>query len=149
MPMKPRIRRCRRVQRNTGCWEIICRDCSESRFKQTFRISRNTFDQINQKYMRPDLERMTVAEEPVSPECRLAIICLYRLGRGDYPYTLAMTGFEESTVRVVVLEVCESLIQRLWAESVARDTSRKQRNTLKKRYLIVTTLAIALLLGGS
>lgn len=99
--------------------EIICRDYSESRFKQTFRVSKGTFDYILEK-IRPDLQRMTVAEEPISPGCRLEI-CLYRLGRGDYPYTVAeMTGLGESTVRVVVREVCESLIKRLWLESVTQ-----------------------------
>ena len=119
MARKPRIKICRRVQRNSGWWEIICRDYSENRFKQTFRVSRETFYHILAK-IRADLERMTVAEEPISPGCCLAI-CLYRLERGDYPYTVGeMTGFGEGTVRLVTLEVCESLIKRLWAESVLK-----------------------------
>ena len=33
-------------------------------------------------YITHDLKRKAISEEPVSPECRLAI-CLHRLGRGD------------------------------------------------------------------
>lgn len=45
-----------------------------------------------------DLERQLVSEDPISPEYRLGI-CLYRLGRGDYYYTISqMTGFGVSTV---------------------------------------------------
>lgn len=123
----PRIRSCRRVQRNTGWWKNIVQSYTNNRFKQTFRISRHTFDFILER-IRPDLIRKTIVEEPISPECRLAI-CLYRLGRGDYPYTLAeMTGFGESTIRVVVLEVCNALIKRLWGESIAQyfPTTREQ-----------------------
>ena len=114
----PRIRCGRRFQRNHGWWENICEKYSESRFKQTFRISRGTFNFILER-IRPDLERKIVVEE-LSPQWRLAI-CLYRLGRGDYPYTLAeMTGYGESTVRAVVKEVCEAINQRLWSEAVSQ-----------------------------
>ena len=117
MTRKPRIRSCRRFQPNNGWWENICETYSESRFKQTFLISRDSFIYILER-IRPDLERKIVVEESISPEYRLGI-CLYRLGRGDCRYTLAeMTGYGESTVRAVVLEVCEALIQRLWGETV-------------------------------
>ena len=115
----PQIRCCRRFQQNHGWWENICKKYSESRFKQTFRISRGTFNFILER-IRPDLERKIVVEEPISLQCRLAI-CLYRLGIGEYPYTLAeMTGYGESTVRAVVKEVCEAIIQRLWSEAVSQ-----------------------------
>jgi hypothetical protein len=115
---KPRIRSCRRLTRNPGWWENVWQNYSSSRFKLTFRVSRETFGFILER-IRPELERKTVAEEPISPECRLAI-CLYRLGRGDYPYTIAeMTGYGVSTIRQVVIEVCEAIIERLWKESVS------------------------------
>ena len=64
---------------------------TNERFKKTFRISKNTFSFILNR-IRNDLERQTVNEDPISPECRLGI-CLYRPGRGDYYYTIAeMTG---------------------------------------------------------
>ena len=53
---------------------------------KTFRVSRKAFSYISGK-IRHLLERETVAEQPVSPEERLAI-CLCRLGRGDYSYTI-------------------------------------------------------------
>ena len=115
---KPRIRSCRRLIRNPGWWENVWQNYTSSRFKLTFRISRETFSFILDR-IRPELERKTVVEEPISPECRLAI-CLYRLGRGDYPYTIAeMTGYGVSTIRQVVTDVCKAIIERLWKESVS------------------------------
>ena len=62
-------------------------------FKKTFRV---TFLYILSR-IRQQLERHTVTEDPIYPELRLAI-CLYRLGRGDYFYTIAeMTGLVVST----------------------------------------------------
>ena len=115
---KPRVRSCRRLTRNTGWWENVWQNYSNSRFKLTFRVSRETFCFILDR-IRPELERKTVVEEPISPECRLAI-CLYRLGRGDYPYTIAeMSGYGVSTIRQVVINVCEVIIKRLWKNSVS------------------------------
>ena len=62
--------------------------------------------------------RDTVCEEPISPECCLAI-CLYRLATGDYLYTIAeMAGVGVSTVCTIVCEVSESIIDNLWKDSV-------------------------------
>ena len=78
----------------------------EGRFKKTFRLSRNTFNLIL-KSLRPDIEKDFVTEQPVSAECRLAI-CLYRLGRGDYLYTIAeLFGLSVTTVHKIIEEVCE------------------------------------------
>ena len=90
--------------------KISAKNYSESRFKLTFWVSRDTFKFILER-IRPDLERKTVVEEPISAKCCLAV-CLYRLGRGDYLYTSAkMTGFGESTIRAVVSKACESVAQ--------------------------------------
>ena len=77
-----RHRSCRRSIRFSGWWVLVWATYDEGRFKKAFRVSRQTFDFIL-KSIRPDIEKNTVTEIPVSPECRLAI-CLYRLGRGDY-----------------------------------------------------------------
>ena len=54
------------------------------------------------KSIRPDIEKDVVTELPVSPECRL-VICLYRLGRGDYLYTIAeLFGLGLATVHQIV-----------------------------------------------
>ena len=59
-----------------------------------------------------------MTEIPVSPECRLAI-CLYRLGRSDYLFTIAeLFGLGVATVHNIVKEVCEAIIRNLWTESV-------------------------------
>ena len=49
---------------------------------------------------------------------RLAV-CLYKLSRGDYNFTVAeMMGIGESTVISIVNEVCEAIIVNLREESV-------------------------------
>ena len=59
-----------------------------------------------------------MTEPPISPECRLGI-CLYRLARGDYFYTIAeMVGLGVATVCSIVKEVTEAIIANLWNLSV-------------------------------
>ena len=46
-------------------------------------------------------------------------VCLYRLGRGDYQYTVAeMCGIGESTVCQIVIEVCSAIVKTLWLECI-------------------------------
>ena len=48
------------------------------------------------------------------------MICLYKLGKGDYNYTVAeMFGIGESTVCVVVKEACGAITTELWDDYVA------------------------------
>ena len=95
---------------------------SDARFKKLFRISRGTFLFIL-GHIRHDLLRDTDCEEPISPECRLAI-CLYRLARGDYLSTIAeMAGVGVSTVCTIVSEVSESIICLLYTSPSPRDLS--------------------------
>ena len=111
-------RSCRRLGRNTGWWDKVWNTYSDTRFKKTFRISRSTFKFILNR-IGPFLARQTVTEEPISPELRLAI-CLYRLGRGDYLFTIAeMAGLGVSTVCLIVQEVCQVLVDHLWSECVS------------------------------
>ena len=70
-------RSCRRFQRNVGWFTNLWSTYSEKRFKETFRISRSTFLFILGR-SRHLIEKDTITEEPISPECRLEI-CLYRL----------------------------------------------------------------------
>ena len=57
---------------------------------------------------------------PISPEFRLAT-CLYRLGRGDYTYTISeMTGLGVSTVCNIVVDVSEAIIKELWTPTVGK-----------------------------
>ena len=59
------------------------------------------------KNIRSDIEKDFITEEPVSADCRLAIY-LYRLGRGDYIYTIAeLFGLGEMTVHQIIEKVCE------------------------------------------
>ena len=99
------VRSCRRLKRNSGWWENVCNTYSDARFKKTFRVSRGTFNFILRR-IEPFLIWQTVTEEPIPPALRLAI-CLYRLGRGDYFYTIAeMSGLGVSTVSSICQEVC-------------------------------------------
>ena len=103
--------------KNTGWWEKVWQTYSDIRFKKTFRVTRRTFLFILQR-IRPKLQKQDVTEEPISPEERLGI-CLYRLGRGDYYYTIAeMVGRGLSTVNSIVHEVSKVLVQYLWQETI-------------------------------
>ena len=69
---------------------------NEERFKEAFRISRNTFHFILQK-VGPAILKEDTGVGLISPDERLAIT-LYKLGKGDYSYTIGeMTGYAEST----------------------------------------------------
>lgn len=117
----PRIRSCRRLERTLSWrhwWESIWFTYSEKRFRTTFRVSRDIFTMILGK-IECDLEKKTMSEQPVSPACRLAI-CLYRLARGDYYYTLSeMSGLGIATIQQIVKEVCESIVIHLWKDAVS------------------------------
>ena len=98
---KRSITSCRRFCRSTGWWELVWTQYDDKRFKETFRISRDTFKYILSEIL-VTIEKQNTAEEPISPEMRLAI-CLYKLSRKDYNYTISeMTGVGESTVICIV-----------------------------------------------
>ena len=66
------------------------------------------------------LERDTVTEDRISPECRLAL-CLYRLGSGDYFYTIAeMAGLGVSTACTIVDDVTQAIVNNLWSDRVTK-----------------------------
>ncbi len=94
-------RSCRRLLRNEGWWDLIYRG-SDDRFKKSLWVTRETFYSVLNS-IRKDIEKDTITEVPISPECRLAI-CLYRLGRGEYLYTIAeLFGIGVSTVHNIVI----------------------------------------------
>lgn len=99
---------CRRLERNNGCWEMVWNTYSEERFKRAFRISQDTF-RFTLSRIGHELEREKINEEPVWPECRLGI-CLYRLAKGDYEYTIAeMSGLGVSVISGYCLKPLERL----------------------------------------
>ena len=111
-------RSCRRFGRNTGWWRNVWGTYSATRFKKTFRVSRTTFIYILNR-IKGQLERKTLAEDPIPPELRLAL-CLYRLGRGDYYYTIAeMVGLGVSTICSIVREVCRALVENFWTDAIS------------------------------
>lgn len=124
-------RSCRRLERNVGWFDMIWNNYSDARFKKTFRVSRATFQFILQR-IRHVLDRDTVTEEPISAECRLAI-CLYRLARGDYYYTIAeMTGLGVSTVCTIVNEVTRAIVNNLWDECVGQQLPKREEHFKEK-----------------
>ena len=74
---KRSIRSCWRFCRNTGWWELVWTQYDDKIFKETFRISRDTFKYILSE-IRVTNEKQLTSEEPISPEKHLAI-CLYKL----------------------------------------------------------------------
>ena len=115
---QPQLRRWRRSEGNTGWWDLVWNTYSPDRFKKTFRVSRETFDFILNR-IRGSLEKQSVTEDAVPPEFR-SRVCLYRLGRGDYYYTISeLTGLGISTVCEVVIEVSQAIVENLWDNEVA------------------------------
>ena len=109
---KGSIRSYRRFCKNTGRWELVWTQYDDKKCKETFRKSRNTFKYILSE-IRVNTEKQHTAEEPISPEMRLAI-CLYKLSRGDYNYTISeKTGIGESTVICTVNDVSQVLVENL------------------------------------
>ena len=65
------------------------------------------------------MEKQSVTEDAVPPEFRSGV-CLYRLGRGNYYYTISeLTGLGVSTVCEVVIEVSQAIVENLWDNEVA------------------------------
>ena len=95
------------------------------------------------------LARETATDDPISPELRLALF-LYRLGHGDYLYTIAeMAGVGVSTVCSIVNKVCQVLVDHLWSECVSSHTPKTQDDFKKKNVVYGRVLAISLLLGSN
>ena len=136
------VRSCRGLKRNTGWWEKVCNTFSDARFKKTFRVSRETFNFIL------NCVRKTVTEEQITSAMRPAI-CLYRLGIGDYLYTISeMSGLGVSTVSSICQEVCQVLVDHLWNETVNWDApDRRGVQTKNSRHGRI--LAISLLLDSN
>ena len=116
----------------TQCWFTnVWSTYSEKRFKEAFRISRSTFMFLLGR-IRNAIEKDTITEERISPEARLAI-CLYRLARGDYHFTLAeMAGIGERTVGYIVNEVTTAIVECLW-EIPLKNTCRNQKKNLEAK----------------
>ena len=130
-----RIRRSRRVLRQRGWWQMVWTEYYDERFKATFRISRATFQYILEK-IRADIEceGINLIEEPISPECRMAI-ALYRMGRGDYLYTiLELCGCGVATVCNIKLQVSKAIVKNLWEDHVSVHFLKPKLN-LRKRQL--------------
>ena len=66
------------------------------------------------------------------PALRLAI-CLYRLGRGDYFYTISeMSGLGIYTVSSICQEVRQVLVDHLWNETVSTHMPQKEEEFKRK-----------------
>ena len=108
-------------------WETY----SDAQFKKTFRVSRQTFLYILSK-IEGNLLQQTLTEEPISPAFRLAI-CLYRLSRGYYFYTIVeMVGRSRSTIGVVVSDVAEAIVDNLWEEHVSKHYPENEQQFKEK-----------------
>ena len=103
-----RFRSVRRCERNASSWAMVWSIYDNSRLKKTFRVTRQTFCYILEN-IRQDTTKDQLTEMPISRECRLAI-CLYRLGRGDYLYTIAeLFGVALATIHVIGKSARQSL----------------------------------------
>ena len=65
------------------------------------------------------MKKQLITEDAIAPECRLGV-SLYRLGRGDYYYTLAeLSGLGEATICLLVTEVSQIIAHTFWVEEVS------------------------------
>ena len=125
------VRSCRRLRRNLRWFNMVWTEYSDKRFKKTFRISRETFRFIL-RHVQHKLMRKTVTEEPITPECRLAI-GLYRLSRGDYFYTISeLVGLGVSTVCTIANEVATAIVNNMWEGSVNCHMPRDENDFREK-----------------
>ena len=116
-----------------GLWDTLNTLYNKERFKEAFRVSRNTFHYILQKAGPAILKKDTVVGL-ISPDKRLAIT-LYKLGRGDYNYTIdEMTGYAESTVSCLIKDVCQAIVEILWEESVTKKVLQTWRGLSSSSY---------------
>ena len=96
-----------------------------------FRISRSTFMFLLGR-IRKAIEKDTITEEPISPET-LLVICLYRLARGDYYFTIAeMAGIAERTVGYIVSEVTKAIVECLWEDTIKRHMPKSEEEFRSK-----------------
>ena len=117
---KRRTRRFRIFYRNNkNWWETVLQRYSKKRFKYTFKVSRTTLNFILSK-IQHRIPKEYVTKDSIPPKQTLPI-CLYRLGHGDYLYTIAeMVGLAESTVFQIAVEVSKTIVEELWSEAVDR-----------------------------
>ena len=112
---KPRS--CHRFLRNRGWWETVKDTYDDSRFYETFRMTRATFYYILSK-ISDQIRKKFVTEEPIPRDFRLAIT-IFRLSRGGYLFTIReMCGLQKSTVCMIVNESCSVIINTFWDENV-------------------------------
>ena len=84
--MKINQRRKEFALRNTGWWETVNSEYSDETSKQTFRVSRETFNFLLSK-IENDMTKKETAEIPISASKRLAV-CLHNFAREDHYYTI-------------------------------------------------------------
>ena len=114
---KRRTRRFRIFYRNNkNWWETVLQRYSKKRFKYTFKVSRTTLNFILSK-IQHRIPKEYVTKDSIPPKQTLPI-CLYRLGHGDYLYTIAeMVGLAESTVCQIAVEVSKTIVDRHFLKS--------------------------------
>ena len=73
-----------------------------------------------------------MTEDPTSPEIRLAM-CLNRLGRGNYFYTISeLFGCGHSIICVFVNEITQAIVEVLWEEHVSKHFPKNQQQFKEK-----------------
>ena len=117
--------------RNTGWWETVNSEYSDKRFKQTFRVSRKTFNFLLTK-VEQEITKKETAETPVSASKRLPL-CLYKLARGDYCYTISeKASIGESTVIKIAVDVYQIIVENMWHDSVEKYFPKSEEEFLVK-----------------
>ena len=118
-PNTKRLRSCRRHLSNTGWWETVNSEYSDERFKQTFRVSRETFifllSKIEHEKTKKKQQRLLLVQVNIL-QCAFT-----NLLEGDYYCAISvMTGIRESTVINIVDEACQVIVENMWHEFVEK-----------------------------
>lgn len=108
-------RPCRHLARNKSYRETVWNTYTHERFKKNFRISKDSFNFILKWLGTPDNKKMKTqyslnGRRPLFPDDSL-----------DYHYTRAkMVGLGISTVREIVTQVCELIVDCIWQKCVLK-----------------------------
>ena len=125
-------RSCRRLQRReTDCFQYVWETYSDARFKKTFRVSRGTF-----RYILGKIEH-DLTKDPISPALRLAI-CLYRLSRGDYYFTICRNGWEMIRSMTCIEPQISFLTIPAFLQFQRLNTSNKRNARINKQLYLVS-----------
>ncbi|XP_036321347.1 uncharacterized protein LOC118735607 [Rhagoletis pomonella] len=113
-PPDIRERQLSKLERNGTFWERDVPLMDESRFKENFRVNRNTFRRICEKVK--DIEKVDSNMKPCIPLHKRVAVSLFALGSAaEYRTVASLFGVGRSTVGEILLDFCQAVCENLSA----------------------------------